>query len=281
MARKRRIQTEVEHFTDQLKLQQKFSPHTFRAKVSDLRRLQEFYEDDLDALTPNRWEDFCAHLKKRYKPKTVARALSTYRIFFNFLVEKRGHLKIRALRFPMVKLPERLPKVLSFDEVLESLRATPEVSDILEFLYATGCRISELCQIQWKDIDHSRGLIRILGKGRKERLVPLSDQLKSVLKKRAEKSRYVFYSTRDPKKALTPRQVHHLFKKHELDKRIKKHLHPHLFRHTIATHLLDEGADLRMIQELLGHKSLSTTQKYLSVSKQRLLETYDKTHPRS
>jgi site-specific recombinase XerD len=171
--------------------------------------------------------------------------------------------------------------VLSFDEVLSVLQAPGSLGNLLEFLYATGARISEACQLKWTDVDFSRSIIHLYGKGRKERIVPLAGKIEGCLKKMKQEGHYVFASKRDANKPLNPRQVRREIT--EFCKRAKfhKHVYPHLFRHTVATHLLDEGADLRFIQELLGHASLSTTQKYLSVSKQKLMETFDKAHPRA
>ena len=171
--------------------------------------------------------------------------------------------------------------MLSYDEVSHLLQASGTLGDIIEFMYGTGARISEACSLRWKDIDFGQRVIKIKGKGRRERLVPLSEILAQKIKKRAELGDYVFHSPRNPEKALNPRVVRRDLQKLCQKSHFRKHVHPHLFRHSVATHLLDEGADLRFIQELLGHRSLSTTQKYLSVSKQRLMEVFDKHHPRA
>ena len=213
----------------------------------------------------------------------MERALCSYRVFFHFLEEEYKISSLKKLEFPRVRKPQRLPKVLSYDEIDHLLKDQGLAADLLEFLYATGCRISEVCSLQWKDIDFSRKTIKILGKGRKERIVPLGNILEKRLlkKKKREKGPYVFHSMRSKERAMNPRQARRIIKKFSLEKNILQNVYPHLFRHSVATHLLDEGANLRFIQELLGHSSLSTTQKYLKVSKQRLLEVFDKTHPRA
>lgn len=183
---------------------------------------------------------------------------------------------------------QRLPKTLSYDEIHRILKSQGQVGLLLEFLYATGARISEACALEWKAVDFSQGWIRLYGKGRKERVVPLSEVLKMRLQEekrqretKTTEDRFVFPSPRDPNKALNPRQARRWIRDLNLKDASLSKLHPHLVRHSIATHLLDEGADLRFIQELLGHESLSTTQKYLKVSKQKLLEVYDRSHPRA
>jgi site-specific recombinase XerD len=231
-------------------------------------------------LDPKAWQKFCSDQKKTYQARSLKRQYSHYRQFFRFMA-KQGFEAFLKIEIPQVRLGERLPKTLSYDDISTVLKDQSEVGVLLEFLYATGARISEACQLQWKDVDRSQKQIRLLGKGRKQRIVPLSAFLEERLYSRPIKSLFVFPSKRDPEKALDPRQARRWIRQHGLSKDILQSLHPHLFRHSIATHLLDEGADLRFIQELLGHESLSTTQKYLKVSKQKLFEVYDKSHPRS
>lgn len=170
---------------------------------------------------------------------------------------------------------------MSYDEVEEILKAPGMLGDLLEFLYDTGARITEACKLKWRDLDLQSGIVRLKGKGRKQRQVPLTHELAKRLKKRAEESEFVFHAIRDSEKSLNPRVARRWLKAFAQNIRFRKKVYPHLFRHSVATHLLDEGADLRFIQELLGHSSISTTQKYLSVSKQRLMEVFDKAHPRA
>lgn len=206
--------------------------------------------------------------------------MCSYRQFFRFLSETRKVRGLQKLDFPKIKKPERLPKVLSYDQVHDILKNEEEPAAVLlEFLYATGARISEACGLTWKEIDFNRKSLRLFGKGRKQRSIPLSEKLESKLKRIQSDSPYVFHAKTDKTKALDPRQARRMIRSFALEKKIFQKLYPHLFRHSIATHLLDEGADLRFIQELLGHRSLSTTQKYLRVSKQRLLQVYDSAHP--
>lgn len=274
------MEREITKYLASLQLKATFSPHSFKAQKSDLKHLQAFFSHPHKEITKDSWQIFCSQMKSKLKASSFQRALSSYRSFFEY-AQKEKLLQIPNLEFPKVLKPKRLPKVLSYDEVHDSLKAEGLVGDLLEFLYATGARISEAVSLEWKDVDKKRKTIRLLGKGRKERIVPLAAFLEERLVKRPQDSRYVFPSLRSNDKALSPRQARRLLRKLSLEKNHIQKLHPHLFRHSVATHLLDEGAHLRFIQELLGHSSLSTTQKYLQVSKQRLMEVYDKTHPRA
>lgn len=208
---------------------------------------------------------------------------STYRVFFTEITRHTKDFPL--LDFPRVRSEKKLPRVLSFDEVSEILQTTHGTFTVLlEFLYGTGCRISEACSMQWKEVDFLQKQARLRGKGRKFRIVPLHPLMTQLLERQREKhpdSPFVFPSQTDASKAVNPRVVRRWFRDFCKDRNFRKHLHPHLFRHSTATHLLDGGADLRFIQELLGHTSLSTTQRYLSVSKQRLLEIFDRAHPRA
>jgi len=270
-------------FLDSLALVQKFSPHTFRALHVDLKRLKKFLYSTNRPLSPQSWESFCAYLVKTLQPASVARAHSTYRSFFKFLIEDKGMTELKKYSHPQTKKSQKLPKVLSYDEVHQILEGDQLIHLIVEFLYDTGARISEACSLRWEDLDFERKQILLRGKGRKQRLVPLAKPLQELLliQKQAKQSPWVFPSHRDVRKSVDPRVVRRWLRRLSLEQGSRKNLHPHLFRHSTATHLLDGGADLRVIQELLGHASLSTTQRYLSVSKQRLMEVFDKAHPRA
>lgn len=271
----------IQEYLAEHELEKKFSGNSFRAKQSDLKNLSQFFEFSAQILDRMHWEKFCAHNHTHLAPASAARLYSSIRQFFKWLDESKNRPEFLKIEFPKTKKRSRLPKVLSYDEIHEVLSREVEILDALEFLYATGMRISELCQLKWADIDLEQNIVKVLGKGRKERIIPFSKLLAERLQKRERISEFVFPSPKDEKKALSPRQFRRWLLKHRLSIGFNKSIHPHLIRHSIATHLLDEGADLRFIQELLGHASLSTTQKYLKVSKQRLLEVYDRFHPRA
>ncbi len=233
------------------------------------------------ALSLKDWESFCAQELKELKAASIERAHSTYRSLFRFMVQNSGPDLLKILPFPRLKKEKKLPKTLSFEEALETLKAPGRLGDLVEFLYCTGARISEACELQWSQIDFGEKSIRLKGKGRKMRLVPLAKVLEKRLKKLQRVSPWVFPARDNPSRPLDPRQARKWLKDFGLGQKHSKHLHPHLFRHTVATHLLDQGADLRFIQELLGHASLSTTQRYLAVSKTRLMKVFDDHHPRA
>jgi len=232
-------------------------------------------------------------------PASIERHLSSLRSFFNFLV-KKGAVKYNPAK--LVKSPKKekkLPKVLSPDEVFALLEA-PSGEDllsvrdraILELFYASGLRLSELAGLNLEDLDLSQGLIRVMGKGKKERVVPIhqraKDKLKKWLERRADlkKSvldedarRAVFLSKKGSR--LSARAIELLLGKYLKKAGIYRPATPHSLRHSFATHLLDSGMDIRSIQELLGHSSLSTTQRYTQVSLKELMEAYDDAHPRA
>lgn len=263
-------------------LSKKYSPHSFRAKVVDLKRLKKYFlTRDAKMEKSKDWTAFCHEGLRSLKPASKSRALSTYRCFLHFLIHEKGLKGFQSHEFPHVRRTQTLPRVMSYDEVHAILKSESKALSFVEMLYATGGRVSEICSLEWKDIDFSRNEIRVLGKGRRMRVIPLARELKAKLQVVAAQGRYVFPSPRDPQKALDPRQARRWIREMSLEVAMGRRVHPHLFRHSLATHLLDEGADLRFIQELLGHKTLSTTQKYLRVSKQRLMEVFDKFHPRA
>ncbi|MFA7465098.1 MAG: tyrosine-type recombinase/integrase, partial [Syntrophales bacterium] len=189
--------------------------------------------------------------------------------------------------------------VLPVEEMLQVLNVefAPDVFGLrdraaLELLYSTGVRVGELVKLDVEDIDFSQGLIKILGKGRKERIVPAGDPALAALREYLKERPALFRKGRDmPKgnpvflgksgKRITTRSIARMVVKYVEAGGIHRRISPHKLRHTFATHLLDSGADLRVIQELLGHESLSTTQRYTSVSAARLMEVYDKAHPKA
>lgn len=264
-------------------LEKTFSPHTHRARVLDLEKFAVAFEKSALEVDSKDWARFCRELILKLKPASVERHLSTLRVFFRFIHEDGGPDLLSNLNFPKLRKEKKLPRVLSFEETLAALKAEGLPGLLLEFLYCTGARISEASQLRWNDIDFSRKMIRIRGKGRKERSIPLAESFHQRLKEFDFKDNqstdtYVF---KVGNAALDPRLARKWCRDLESKLKIPKHLHPHLFRHTMATHLLDQGADLRFIQELLGHASLTTTQKYLSVSKARLMKVFDQSHPRA
>jgi integrase/recombinase XerC len=235
-------------------------------------------------------------LHKGHKKTTIARKLSALRSFFRFLV-KRG--VIRRNPAEMVLTPKRgrpVPNYLPVDEtfrLLDGLKGDSVLAlrnrAILETLYSAGLRVGELVGIDVGDVDFDKGLVRVLGKGNKERLSPVGNKALSRIRAYLDLRRQgkttddaghepLFLNRLGGR--LTARSVARLLDKAIRQLGLMRPVTPHGLRHTFATHMLDAGADLRMVQELLGHASLTTTQRYTHVSIDRLMEVYDKTHPR-
>ncbi|MEE9193900.1 MAG: site-specific tyrosine recombinase/integron integrase, partial [Thermodesulfobacteriota bacterium] len=224
---------------------------------------------------------------------TVSRKLTTLRSFFNFMVRK-GNLKQNpANLIPLPKKEKELPVFLSVDEVFKLIDSIDQEGilplrdlAIIELLYSSGLRVSELTNIKVLDIDHRENFVKVSGKGNKERVVPFGSNAREVilqyLRRRIElkpKDDFLFLNNRGS--GLTTRSIERIVKKYGLLSGISKKISPHALRHTFATHLLGGGADLRSIQELLGHSSLSTTQRYTHTSIEQIMKIYDKTHPRA
>jgi integrase/recombinase XerC len=285
---------EVDAFAAHLAQVERASPHTQRAYVSDLLQLARFLEErgtGLDAATRDDLRAFLASRFSANSPATLARKQASLRAFYEHRV-RMGHIAdspARRLVFPRRRVS--LPNVVSVDDCFALLEAPSERTAAglrdraaLELLYGAGLRVSELVGLDLADLQHD--CVRVLGKGSKQRMVPL------VAKARAAVERYLarrhelrprsdalFLNRRGGR--LTARSVARQLDRYALIAGARRHVHPHALRHSFATHLLDMGADLRGIQELLGHASLSTTQMYSHVDAKRLRRVYDRAHPRS
>lgn len=220
------------------------------------------------------------------KPSSIVRKIASIKGFFRFLNARREIKNNPSLSVSSPKVPNRLPKVLTINEIEKILVSKMDLLDkaIFELLYATGLRVSELVNLEIKNIDFKNNTVRTIGKGSKERIIPLGSKAKSALKNyllsREEKIKYV--NPKNFKKdlvflnlhggALSRQYVYNFIK--EQGKLLNKNISPHTIRHSFATHLLENGADLRVVQELLGHSSVVTTQLYTHISKKRLKEVY-------
>lgn len=293
------MQDWTERFARYLADERNLSPHTVAAYTRDLEEFKRFLERhggaDKEALV--RLDSFVlrrylAELHKRNQRTSIARKLSSLRTFFRYLV-REGLMKANPTEgLATPKLNHYLPKTLSVDEAHSLLERGYDTSQldlrdraILELFYSSGLRVSELTGLNVAGLDLRQGLVRVLGKGRKERIIPVGRKAREVLAAYLETrglpgdEEPLFLNARGGR--LTPRSVQRNLKTRLLKAHIIKDISPHALRHSFATHLLDGGADLRAIQELLGHVSLSTTQKYTQVSVDQLMVVYDKAHPRS
>ena len=286
-----------------LETEQNASLHTVRAYLKDLTSLWEFAGERLgrdmrlELLDSDLVKSYLAKRIRERRRTTVSRELTSIKSFFKYLV-REGVVSVNpAQDIPAPKLSRPLPKVLAVDEVLDLLKIPDSTTtlglrnrSILELLYSSGLRVSELVGLNLRDVRWDVGVVHVWGKGGKERVVPFGeaagDAIREYLQRRNHLLRNgegepeaLFLNTRGGR--LTARSVARMLDRYIKRFSKKRGISPHSLRHTFATHLLDEGADLRAIQEMLGHKSLSSTQRYTQVSMRRILEIYDRTHPRA
>ncbi len=286
----------IKKFITYLKIEKNYSENTILNYSIDLKFFEKFLDkkpiEGVDHLTLRR---FLAFVKERnFSKTTIARKLAALRSFFRFLC-REGYLKsnpIKALSTP--KLERKLPKFLTVSDV-KKLVESPDQTEvsglrdraILETLYSTGMRVSELVGLNYESVDFIAGSVKVLGKGKKERLIPIGDEALRAIRAYVSKLNVQKDVDAGPlflnksKGRLSDRSVRRI-----VDKYIKKislieNISPHSLRHSFATHLLDRGADLRSVQELLGHVNLSTTQIYTHITAERLKDSYEKAHPRA
>ena len=277
------------------------SPHTLRAYSRDLQHFLSFLEDrglrDMAALTPRTLRAWLGTLDERgLAPSTIQRKLSSVRGFLRHLADE-GQIEVNpALGLRQRRRPRHLPSVLSEEEIA-SLLLAPDPSTplglrdraLLEVMYSAGTRAAETVGLDRKDLDLAHGVARVLGKGRKQRLAALGSYAVKALqaylnapdrpRPRRSNPDAVFLGQKGTR--LSTRSLERIVARHVSGAGIRRHATPHTLRHSFATHLLDRGADLRSVQELLGHAHLVTTQIYTHVSVERLREVYEKAHPRA
>lgn len=297
------MKKDIENFLIYLKTELNYSQNTIISYEKELMKYKEYLEKkNIFYLEINKEivRDYLKYLDAlKYKNSSISRNLSALRSFYRFLVikQKIGKNIFNSIHNP--KLEKKLPNflaeadievILHFDEN-ENYKKTIYTSRdllIIEMLYNTGCRATELVNIKLKDINTEEKSIRVLGKGSKERIVYYGEYAEDTLKKyrkdrdiilNGRQSEYLFVSSES--ESITTRRVAQIIEKVIKLTALKHNVTPHTLRHSFATHLLNHGADLRSVQELLGHSSLSTTQIYTHVSNERLRQVYLKTHPRN
>jgi integrase/recombinase XerC len=286
----------LENYGDTLRAADR-SPATQRAYLSDARAFVEWAEarstKDPASISKKDLREYLVYMTNRGDERSsVLRRRASLRSYFSWLVE-RGHVDVDpAARLLAPKASHHLPKIVvreQLDNLLDDDWGDDEwaILDraVCEVLYGAGLRVSELCGLDLMSVDFSSGLVRVLGKGRKERMVPLHRKGLEAVKLWIDDARDDVLREDSPREALFlnhrarrlgPRDVRRI-----LEHRVEHgHVHPHALRHTYATHLVEGGADLRVVQELLGHESLTTTQIYTHVSKSRLQKVHHDTHPR-
>jgi integrase/recombinase XerC len=282
-------------FLRYLALEKNASPHTLRSYRRDLEQFRAYFAEvsgaqglrsltELDARLVRGW---LARLHARgLDPVSVGRKLAALRSWCRFLVRRGWLERSPALQVRAPRPGRKLVSFLPIDEaaaLLDARDASARDRAILEVLYATGLRVSELVGLGLDDVDRGERTVRVLGKGNKERIVPFGGKaaaaLEAYLTVRGPAPGPVFLNAR--RGGLSARSVHALVRRRARAAGLSRRVSPHTLRHTFATHLLDAGADLRMIQELLGHSRLSTTQRYTHVAAEQLMRVYDRAHPRA
>jgi integrase/recombinase XerC len=301
----------VERYHTFLRVEKNVSAHTLRNYLSDLGQFFAFLENvpgqtqphtvAVEAVDHHRLHAYLSVLHREHKKSSIARKLAAIKSFFRFLLREGVVTRDPTLHVGSPKQEQPLPTHLTIDDMFRLLETPPADSPaglrdraILEVLYSSGLRVSELVGLNWSDIDTTLEVVRVRGKGNKERIVPIGGKALAALERYraqipflvAPKNRGALTLTTNPPiflnsrgGRLTTRSVDRLVSGYARECGIALPTSPHALRHSFATHLLDAGADLRAIQELLGHSSLSTTQRYTHVNLDRLMQVYDKAHP--
>lgn len=297
----------IDQFSSYLQYERRASPHTHKNYLVDIAQFFAFLEKRF----PRIGSDGAAHIGKvdvamvreyvgqmfgTKAPTSMARKVASLRTFFQYCLREGYAASNPAKEVASPKIPKRIPKFLTVDEVFALLEQPADGNPlgqrdraVLELLYASGIRVGELVSLNLEDIDLPSRTVRVMGKGRKERIVPMGEKARGAIARYFEQrasfvpagagERAVFVNRRGGR--LTARSVERLLAKYIRRAGLQKSVTPHVLRHTFATHLLGAGADMRGIQELLGHASLSTTQKYTHVSLEGMMKAYDAAHPKA
>jgi len=289
----------IENFFDYLRFERLLSPNTIQSYKRDLSKFRQYLDDvrisDLENITHENIILFLESLFKSQKETSVSRILSTLRTFYKYLIRSGRILKNPFSQIRNPKLPKKNIEILNQEETVKFLESLPESTYLelrdkamFELLYSCGMRVSEIINLRLQNIDLDEGLIRFFGKGSKERITPVGETAKNFLIKylRAgrpnieceRKNDFVFLNKAGGK--ISRQGFWKILKKYSEKLNIKKNIYPHIFRHSFATHMLEKGADIRVVQELLGHSSISTTEIYTNLDKRHIKETYFKYHPR-
>ena len=299
---------QIRDYQTYLTSERNVSEHTRMAYIKDVEEYAEFLQknnfiDNIDGILNVAADTVRAYLgylfRRKVKKVTVNRKISSLRSFYKFLIRSGKTKNNPAGMIQSSKTEKYMPNFLSVDEMFELLHAQNDTSTaglrnraMLELFYSSGLRLGELAGLNVMDLDFDQALVKVRGKGRKERIVPVGAPARKVLQEYLAKTREVRKKTNEDVfnsplflnlrgARITARSIARIVDEATKKSKIGRKISPHALRHTFATHLLNAGADLRSIQELLGHESLSTTQKYTAVNINRMMEIYDKAHPRA
>lgn len=285
----------IDEFIDYLRFEKKYSENTISSYTLDLKKFTNYIKKDYDKIKKEDIQKYIQNLSKEESSLSVSRTISTLKSFYKFL-EINKYTKTNPLTLiSNPKQPKTLPKVLSEEEVNKLLDINLKTDfdyrnkAMLELMYGSGLRVSELINLNVNDIDVNNCTVRIFGKGSKERIIPLNEYAteainnyilyhRTALFKHGENN-YLFLNNHGNK--MTRQGFFKILKKLAKEKNIKTEFSPHTLRHSFATHLLKYGADLRSIQELLGHSDISTTQIYTHITNEKLQKNYQEYHPHS
>ena len=297
----------LQGFISYLETERNLSGNTVESYRKDLRQFKRFLAgkeatrmgvEDVSRITAVDIRHFLLSLYPSHAPSSIARKVSSVKGFFVFLRWRKWIDKAPLKGVTAPKIPKKLPNFLSVDEVFHLLAESGEDDPlslrdraVLELIYSSGLRVSEVVSLNVGDIDESIHLVRVLGKGGKERIVPVGEKALVAIRAYKEKRGELVRKRKDGISTqalflnrfgtrLTARSVERMIKIYAQKRGLARKINPHALRHSFATHLLGAGADLRSIQEMLGHANLSTTQKYTHISLEQLMRVYDKSHPR-
>jgi|SRR5690625_4301984 len=293
------IERHVDEYITFLKIEKGLSPASLSSYKQDLKHYLMFLDEQgvtsLEEVDTDMLIGFIKYMTgKGLSSKTISRTQSTLRNFHQFLLNQDVIQVNPAIKLTAVRGEKKLPEYLTIEE-METLLATPDDSPagmrdstMMEVLYASGIRVSELISIKRPDVNTEMGFIRVRGKGSKERIVPITDFVARQLDEYISSIRPRLLKTEDTEdlfitnrgRGFTRQGLWKTIKKYELLSGINKNITPHTFRHSFATHLIENGADLRAVQEMLGHSDISTTQIYTQISASKIREMYKQFHPR-
>lgn len=295
------MEKELQNYTNYLSVEKGLAKNTLESYRRDLRKLLVFFKKleitELRLVSRDHITQFIMEMKKQgCATSSISRCIASIRSFFNFLLQEGLIQKNPAIELESPRMEKKLPRVLTTDEV-EKLLSQPSPGEhnglrdraMLELLYASGIRVSELVSLNITDFEPQVGFLRCRGKGMKERIVPIGSVAINYVNEYLDKSRArLLKNNGEPAlfvnhhgRRMTRQGFWKILKKYALKSNIHGEVTPHTLRHSFATHLIENGADLRSVQEMLGHSDISTTQIYTQITKRKIREVYDKTHPRA
>ncbi|MDA0359955.1 MAG: tyrosine recombinase XerC [Proteobacteria bacterium] len=285
---------QISEYLTYLEKERRLSPHTVKNYSRDLQLLNLEFSDCLADITTHDIRRLVATLHARGRGgKTLSRALSAWRGYFNFLIERKGHKHNPCIGIRAPKKDKRLPKALSPDEISQLLE-TEEADEkgirdqaMFELCYSSGLRLSELASVTMRELDLDDGTIRVTGKGNKTRIVPVGKKANTAIRrwiqvrKNLNKPISNLLFPNKNNQPLSSRTIQYRLTQWTKKQGLGQNVHPHMLRHSFASHLLQSSGDLRAVQEMLGHASISTTQVYTHLDWQHLAKIYDQSHPRA